>query len=377
MAFPNRNPYVGVARRIADRYGIPRNLFLALIHQESSFNPRAVSPRGAIGLGQLLPGTARQLGVNPKDPEQNPEGAGRYFRQLLDRFGGNERLALAAYNAGPGAVQRYGGVPPFAETQNYVRAVEAQRAGYDRALPEASAGANAGEGAPVSPDLFGQQRAQSAGIGSALPPLLAQTRPALARPSLPSPEEEDEGFAVRLLGWTDPALSDLLRLQQRRPDLFTSLRQPERELIPMGLLPGRRREEPAGPDRITVPETSLPVEDPDLVPFSARLEGAMRGASDVTPFGVAAGVGRGTFSPVGQGRLDLGQDEDLVPISTRIGQVLLGSTERDPVGEELERRGGPAITIDPETAAIFRDRLRRAQQRLPGTEPAAELAPEG
>lgn len=107
------------AIRIAEQVGIPSNLFLALIRQESGFKQGSVSSAGAIGLTQLMPGTAEGLGVNPRDWRQNLIGGARYLRSQLDRFG-NPRLALAAYNAGPGAVTKYGGIPPYAETQAYV-----------------------------------------------------------------------------------------------------------------------------------------------------------------------------------------------------------------------------------------------------------------
>ena len=98
-------------------------LFTALINQESRFNPRAVSPKGAQGLGQLMPATARGLGVqDPFDPAENLNGAARYLTKQLDTFG-SVSLALAAYNAGPSRVEQYGGVPPFKETQNYVRII--------------------------------------------------------------------------------------------------------------------------------------------------------------------------------------------------------------------------------------------------------------
>ena len=110
------------AAGVAQRYGIPVDIFGAMLNQESGWNPEAVSPKGAIGVGQLMPATARELGVDPTDPYQNIEGAAKYLSQNYKTFG-DWRKALAAYNAGPGAVQKYGGIPPYAETQNYVNTI--------------------------------------------------------------------------------------------------------------------------------------------------------------------------------------------------------------------------------------------------------------
>lgn len=118
----SRGLYQEMARAAARRHQIPEDLFLRLVSTESNFTPTAKSSKGAIGLAQLMPGTAQILGVNPHDPKQNLEGGARYLSQQYRKFG-DWRLALAAYNAGPNAVVRYKGVPPYAETQNYVKKI--------------------------------------------------------------------------------------------------------------------------------------------------------------------------------------------------------------------------------------------------------------
>jgi len=124
-------PYGAEITAAAQRNGLDPALLAGLIKQESGFNPNAGSPAGAQGLCQLMPGTARGLGVTDlHDPAQSIEGGAKYLAQQLKTFNGDVARALAAYNAGPGAVQRYGGVPPYAETQNYVRAVQANAAGF-------------------------------------------------------------------------------------------------------------------------------------------------------------------------------------------------------------------------------------------------------
>ena len=108
----------------SERYGVDKNLIRAVMARESAGDPYAVSSAGAKGLMQLMDGTARELGVsNSFSPDQNVNGGVRYLRQMLDMFDGNEVLALASYNAGPGNVRRYNGVPPFRETQHYIEAV--------------------------------------------------------------------------------------------------------------------------------------------------------------------------------------------------------------------------------------------------------------
>lgn len=117
-----RTAYLPHAQAAARKHGIPEDLFLRLVQQESGWNPNARSHKGARGLAQLMPGTAAKLGVDPNDPLQNLEGGARYLRMMYNTFG-SWRLALAAYNAGPGAVQKYKGVPPYRETRNYVRVI--------------------------------------------------------------------------------------------------------------------------------------------------------------------------------------------------------------------------------------------------------------
>lgn len=117
-----KGKYLETAKSAARRHGVPEDLFLRLVQQESGWNPRAKSHKGAIGLAQLMPATARRLGVDPHNPQQNLEGGARYLRQQYDTFG-SWRLALAAYNAGPKAVEKHGGVPPYRETRNYVRKI--------------------------------------------------------------------------------------------------------------------------------------------------------------------------------------------------------------------------------------------------------------
>ena len=117
-------PFHGIIVQVAGRYEVDPHLIRAIILAESGYNPKAKSKRGARGLMQLMPTTAKSLGVeNVFDPEENIDGGVRYFRSLLDRFDGDVRLALAAYNAGSRHVRNYEGIPPFKATQRYVKKV--------------------------------------------------------------------------------------------------------------------------------------------------------------------------------------------------------------------------------------------------------------
>lgn len=124
--------YAAKVAELSLRYNLSPALIEALVWQESRWRENAVSPAGARGLAQLMPGTARYLGVNPDDPMQNLEGGARYLREQLDRFGGDLEKALAAYNAGPGRVIKAGGIPNIAETRQYVAAIMGRLAAHSR-----------------------------------------------------------------------------------------------------------------------------------------------------------------------------------------------------------------------------------------------------
>lgn len=115
-------PYLDMAKAAAVQHGVPEDLFLRLVQQESGWRANAKSHKGAIGLAQLMPGTARVLGVDPHDPRENLEGGARYLARQYREFG-SWKLALAAYNAGPDAVKKYGGIPPYKETTHYVQVI--------------------------------------------------------------------------------------------------------------------------------------------------------------------------------------------------------------------------------------------------------------
>jgi len=159
-------------RQIAQSKGVPWNIFNALINQESGWNPAAESPAGALGLGQLMPGTAHGLGVDPMNPEQNLTGSAQYLADQYRKFGSWDK-ALAAYNAGPGAVSKYGGVPPYPETQNYVKSIMGASGGQPGAAPYSI------DPTSVVPGIQ-PSGAPALGTGSSLQQLIANAAPSQA-----------------------------------------------------------------------------------------------------------------------------------------------------------------------------------------------------
>ena len=153
----------------AQKYGVPANVLKAVAKAESGFNPNVTSTAGAMGIMQLMPGTAKYLGVtDPFNPEQSILGGANYLRQMLDKFGGDLRLALAAYNAGPNNVVKYDGIPPFTETQNYVSKILGYLGDGDITAGMApygglNAGADSGSGSGAAGKALGQSGASTLG----------------------------------------------------------------------------------------------------------------------------------------------------------------------------------------------------------------------
>lgn len=195
--------YDGLINRAAQRYGVDPALIKAMVCKESQFDTHARSGAGARGLMQMMPATARSLGVtDPTNPEQNIMAGTRYMGQLLKQYHGDERLALAAYNAGPGNVRKYGGVPPFAETRTYVARVSQFRNEY------ASAGVSAQPG-----QAYASNQPQSVQAPASLDASFAQMLAGLSGPS--------NGTQCLV----SPQMSWMFNQNQAQPALLTALTQ--------------------------------------------------------------------------------------------------------------------------------------------------------
>jgi cell wall-associated NlpC family hydrolase len=202
--------YRAVAAAAARKYGIPVSVFNALVNHESSWNPNARSPVGAMGFTQLMPGTAQGMGIDPSNPVQNLYGGAKYLASQLSKFG-NMRSALAAYNAGPGAVSKYGGVPPYQETQNYVNSImsDAQQAGFGGAAgPVAQLGA---VGAPAK----APQGAKALPQGPSIAQIIQQSAPSNLDTSI-----------LRQMGGTTAKIADMFANMPQIPMPRTLMQTP-------------------------------------------------------------------------------------------------------------------------------------------------------
>lgn len=236
---PSHDDVNGWIEKYSAENGVDPDLARAMMHQESGGHTNLTSPKGAFGLFQLMPGTAKEMGVDPRDPESNVRGGIGYLGKMLKRFGGDPELALAGYNAGPNAVEHYGGVPPFAETQNYVPAIMArynqlrqaqpqQQPTQQPQQPEQPAAAGSSDAPPLppiqsapAPDL--NTALENAGIG-ALPDIHAPG------PSDDQPPESGATYAVnnRQPGRIHQNLSDLQDQQAALQQQLDKLQDPFR-----------------------------------------------------------------------------------------------------------------------------------------------------
>jgi hypothetical protein len=294
------------ARNTALRVGVDPNLFVALVRQESQGNPNALSKAGAIGYTQLMPATAAGLGVDPRNPAQNLLGGAKYLKQQLDAFGGDPRKALAAYNAGPGNVQKYGGVPPFAETQAYVQAIlgslkAGAKPGHATAAPTGSSTAPAPLAQAAAAALAGFDPGEASGAGTSLIQLASAPPQAPPSGGLTPPS-----FAG------GPVLSDAYRaLSSGGPAPRRDLGQALSQILTQGgsvTGPGGAPAETASPGGAAVP---LPA------------SGGSGKVQALVPLGGSKNAGKGAFAISGPapGRLKPG----LVSFARQVAEVYGGT----------------------------------------------------
>jgi hypothetical protein len=206
-------PFFDLILNAGQKHHVDPALIAALLQQESGFNPKARSPVGAIGIGQFMPATAKGMGVNPWDPASAIDGSARYLKNSLKTFGGNEKMALASYNAGAGAVKKYGGVPPYKETQHYVKAILANRGQFQ--------------------PMFSGGQAQQA---SPMP--TAPRMPLPQRPSVPLPHMQPLPMPEEKMAFSEPIRS----MPTMRPSQVTMQAPPQKASLLSRLMGGLQQQ---------------------------------------------------------------------------------------------------------------------------------------
>lgn len=291
----------------AQRLGVNPDLILRQMQKESGGNARAVSPKGARGPMQLMPGTAKDLGVDPDDPYQNITGGVTYYRQQLDRYGGDERRALAAYNAGPGAVDKYGGVPPYAETEDYVSTL-------------------AGKASPAATPMA---------TAPAMP-----RRAAAPAPQVPQRADQALGFMKGLMKPLDNAATGLEYAADK-----IGLDEPINALNAALGLPSTKQAVQSRKDYVA-DQATKGVRPGKIGEFAGNITGTLPVALATRNPALAGGISGGLLSEA-QSPLGVLADMGIGAVSGKVADKAIGAA-----GEGLKRLIGPAIPKPAEIAAL-------------------------